>query len=212
MSANLYASVAEFRDRMGITDTESDWQLDRALQTASRWIDQTLGRRFYTTESDEIRYYTASDCYWELRPEDDILSITTLATDANGDGVYETTWTTGTDYHLEPINAVANGEPYRRICRSWWQGRFSFPSYHNAVKVTGKFGYCALVNVPPQITTLCMMVAEGEAGPGLSDLVIPGVQSYKIGNELTVTVAGKNLPRSAQSIIDHYRRGVGFIG
>ena len=63
MSANLYASVAEFRDRMGITNTESDWQLDRALQTASRWIDRTLGRRFYTTDSDEIRYYTACDAY-----------------------------------------------------------------------------------------------------------------------------------------------------
>jgi len=211
VSANLYASVAEFRDRMGITNTEADWQLDRALQTASRWIDRVLGRRFFTTDSDEIRYYTAWESFYELRPEDDILSVTELATDNNGYNVHETVWTVGADYHLEPINALVNGEPYTAICKSWWTGRYSLPSYTNAVKVTGKFGYCTLANVPAQIRALCMMVAEGEAGPGLSDLVIPGVQSYKIGNELTVTVAGKNLPKSASAIMDQYRRGVGYI-
>jgi hypothetical protein len=211
MSANLYATVSQLRDRLGITDVSQDLMLDQALQSASRWIDKTLGRRFFTTAADEVRYFTACDAYWYLETGD-LLSVTTLATDANGDGVYETTWTVATDYWLGPRNAPLDGEPYICINRTSYSGRFSFPAYPDAVQVTGKFGYCTLANVPPQIRELTLSLAETGAGSvGGGDLAIPGVQSYKIGNELSVTMGGNNrVTDSTRSVLAQFSRG-GFV-
>lgn len=209
MSANLYASVSELSERLGIETSERDYALDHILQGASRWIDRTLGRRFYTTTAPEIRYYTACTAHWYLET-DDLLSVTTLATDANGDGVYETTWTANTDYWLGPRNAPLDAEPYTCINKTSTTGRFSFPGWQDAVQVTGQFGYCTLANVPANIRELCLMVAEVEAQPIL-DLVIPGVQTYKMGNELSVTVGARRLPPMTQSIMDQYRRPAGYV-
>ncbi len=208
MSDNLYAPVAELRERLGLTDSSQDYMLDRALQSASRWIDRTLGRRFFTTSSDEIRYFTACEAYWYLEL-DDLLSVTTLETDANGDGVYETVWTVTTDYWLGPRNAPLDGLPYTCINKTAWGGRYSFPAWQDAIKITGKFGYCTLANVPPQIRDLCLSLAESGAGAvGGGDLVIPGVQSYKIGNELAVTMGDTTRVAAATTaILNQFGRG-----
>ena len=203
-SSNLYASLAEFKDRLGIdgSDHSRDYALDHVLQSASRWIDATLGRRFYTTPSPEVRYFTANLSFYYV-DVDDLLSVTELATDANSVGTYDTLWTANTDYRLGPINAVAEGKPYQFIEKVWWTGRYSFPAYPYGVRVTGQFGYCTLANVPPLIRELTMMVAETDSGP-VNDLVIPGVATYKLGNELTVTAGGKNISTRAKSILDAY--------
>jgi hypothetical protein len=214
MSDNLYAPVAELRERLGLTDLSQDFTLDRALQTASRWIDRTLGRRFYIPTVAEVRYYTACESYWYLEV-DDFTSVTALATDANGDGVYETVWTVGTDYWLGPRNAPLNGEPYTCINKAWWSGRFSFPAWQDGVQVTGFPGYCALANCPPQIREFCLRLAGNSVGTsgssgGASDLVIPGVQSYKIGTELTVVAdpsSSKTLSPADRSLLDQFWRG-----
>lgn len=204
-SPNLYASLAEFKDRLGIAgdDQSKDYSLDHVLQSASRWIDTTLGRRFYTTAVPETRYFTACESYWYLYTGD-LLSLTELATDANGDGTYETIWLQGTDFRLGPRNASAFGEPYNCIEKIWWTGRFSLPSYPDAVRITGQFGYCSLANVPPQIRELTMMVAETDSGP-VNDLTIPGVSTYKLGSELTVTSGSRQLSNRAHEIINLYK-------
>jgi hypothetical protein len=210
MSANLYASVSELRDRLGLTDTDQDFMLDHALQSASRWIDKTLGRRFFTTAADEIRYFTACNAYWYLETGD-LLSVTTLATDANGDGIFETTWTVTTDYWLGPRNAPLDSEPYTCINKNWTSGRYTFPAWQDAVQITGKFGYCTLANVPPQIRELTLSLAEtGTGSVGGGDLAIPGVQSYKIGTELSVTMGSTKLADSNLSVLTQFRRG-GFV-
>ena len=58
---------------------------------------------------------------------DDAVSVTSVATDLDGDGVYETTWTVGTDYWVGPRNAPARGQPYRTINRNLAVGRQVFP-------------------------------------------------------------------------------------
>jgi len=207
MSDNLYAPVAELRERLGLTDSSQDFLLDRALQSASRWIDRTLGHRFFTTSSDEVRYFTACKAYWYLETED-IISVTSLLTDANGDGVYETTWTVGTDYWLGPRNAPLDGLPYTCINKTWATGRYTFPAWQDAVQITGKFGYCTLTNVPPQIRDLCLELAQSTSGTvGGGDLAIPGVQSYKIGNELSVTMGSTKLSDTVNRLLDQFRRG-----
>lgn len=211
MSANLYASVSELKDRLGITDTDRDFALDRALESASRWVDRTLGTRFYTPGTPEVRYYTITNCGWRI-DIDDVLSVTEVATDANSDGTYETVWLAGTDYRLGPINAPLKSEPYRFIEKVWWTGRFSFPAYEYAVRVTSStFGYCALTDCPPGIRELTMLVAEQHAHNVL-DTTLPGAQTYKLGNELTVTMATRDLPPAAQSILRQFQPTGGFIG
>lgn len=205
----LYVSRAEYKDRMGITGDERDFAVDRVLDSASRWTENVLGRRFYTTDTDETRYYTAQ-WYWQLDVLDDILSITSLTTDNNGDGVYETTWTNPTDYHLAPVNATVDGKPFTSIERNSWSGRFSFPAYEHAVRIVGRFGYCEIEDCPSGVRDLTMLAAEID-GQSLLDLNMPGVQNYKLGNELSVTLSGRNIPRFALTIVDQYKRGNRYV-
>ena len=138
----VYASLAELRGELGITgqtDNTDDSRLELALDAASRWVDEKCGWRFYTTTSDETRYYTAEHAGFLDVPEG-LISLTTLACDQDGDRTYEETWAS-TDYDLVPDNAVLDGKPYTRIVISPLT-RYGFSSWRKGVKLTGKFGYC----------------------------------------------------------------------
>jgi hypothetical protein len=210
VTAPLYATTEELKDRLGITDTSRDFALERCLDGACRWIERTLDRRFYTTGESEVRYYSAYNWYWQVQV-DDLLSVDEVATDNNNDGVYETIWTLGTDFWLGPKNALARGEPYDTLNRTWPTGRVSFPGWVNSVRVTSTtFGYCALTNCPPGIRELALSIAETMAGPTM-DFTMSGVQSYRIGTELSVTMATKNLPPLSLNTLDQFRKGGGYV-
>jgi hypothetical protein len=54
--------------------------------------------------------YGGSRSYWSDRLKvGDIISITTLQTDPNGNGTFTDTWTANTDYTLEPFNNASTG-------------------------------------------------------------------------------------------------------
>lgn len=214
MSSNLYASVAEFKDRMGITSDERDFAIDRVLEGASRWIDRVTGRRFYANAAPEVRYYTLSN--WEYPARwpwpycdriccDDILSLTEFATDQNGDGTYETVWTANTHYRLEPLDAVIKGEPFTCIVRNSYSGIYSLPTYPNAIRATGTFGYCTLANCPPNIREATLAITEVDARPIL-DMAMPGVFTYRLGTEITVTMEGRSVPARAANLLDPFRK------
>jgi hypothetical protein len=98
---NAYADVTTLKSAsfMNKSDTDEDAQLRKMLEMASRQIDKYCRRHFYTYE--ETRYYPgAGDT---LMIPDDILSISSLKTDDDGDGTFENTFTT-TDYTLFPLN------------------------------------------------------------------------------------------------------------
>jgi len=143
-TTNAYATLADLRAELGITtqtDITDDTRLELALDVASRWIDEMCGWRFYTTSSDESRYYTAMHASYLDVPEG-IITLTTLACDQDGDATHEETWTVTTDYYLMPYNAATDGEPYQRIEVSP-TSRYGFPKWKRGVKLTGKFGYAA---------------------------------------------------------------------
>lgn len=221
-----YATVAELKDRLSFTDTERDFALAQCIEGASRWIEKETGRRFYAVA--ETRYYTAPQYTSYAIPSDsserpgggaqgiaiddlivptvdDELVYPTLATDEDGDRVFETTWTYGTDFWLEPFNAAVDGKPYRQIVRNGTSGRFFFPQYRGAISVTGSFGYAS--TTPGAIRELCLEVAELLARPVL-DMTIPGTNTYKLGDELTVTMASQLLTDWAQRVLIDYRDGV----
>lgn len=210
MAANVYVSSSELKDRLGITDSDRDFALDRCVESASRWVDRALGTRFYHAATPEVRYYTLGANGWRV-DLDDLLSVTEIATDANNDGTYETVWTLNTDYRLGPVNALLKSEPYRWIEKVWNTGRFSFPAYDRGIRVTSStFGWCALSACPPGVRELTLLVAEQHAFNVL-DTTMPGAQTYKLGTELTVTMASRDLPPQARDLLRQFQHDGGFI-
>lgn len=110
--------------------------------------------RFYTVE--ETRYYTAYQASNVLIS--DAVSVSSVATDDDGDRTYSQVWATK-DYDLLPYNAANRGEPYREL-EVAVNGDYGFPLSRRGVKVTGEFGYCAIANVPSQIREACLLIAH----------------------------------------------------
>lgn len=156
MTVTIYASVPELKSRLDIDDALDDDKVGRILYGISRAIDTHCKRRFYSTTADETRYFTA--IYTNKLYPGDVLSITTLKTDAGGDGTFETTWTANTDYYLEPFNATLDGQPYTVISKIA-NGNYSFPRLvQRGVQIVGKFGYST--TAPENIREACLLMAE----------------------------------------------------
>ncbi len=151
---NGYCTLAELRARLQFqtADTADDAILESVIMGVSRWIDNYTGRRFYA--ASDTRYYTAE--FADEIAVDDLLSVTSLSTDDDGDRTYETTWA-ATDYDLEPSNAATDSQPYTRICTSP-QGRYAFPTGRKGVKLVGSFGYAS--STPAAIKEACLLQCE----------------------------------------------------
>lgn len=150
-----YATLDDLKNELGISDTTDDTRLATALGSASLWIEERTGWRFYTTTTAETRYYTATSSRYVDIP-DGLLTLTTLATDDDMDRTYEVTWAT-TDYDLTPDNAALDGKPYTRI-EIAPLGRYGFPRHRKGVAITAKFGYCS--TTPDAIKRLCLLAGQ----------------------------------------------------
>lgn len=117
---NGYCTLAEIKAALRITDSTDNTLLEQAVEAASRRIDGYTGRFFYQQSATATFY--CDNSYALAIP--DLVSVTTLKTDDNGDGTYETTWTAGTDYVLNPTDVSRLSRPYRRVVAS---GGKTFP-------------------------------------------------------------------------------------
>lgn len=152
-----YATLAELKTRLDITDTTDDTRLTSSVLSASREIDAWCGRQFNDAGTATARVFAAAGC--TLAMVDDFSAITGLvvATDGNDDGVYETTWVAG-DYELEPLNGVVagmSGWPYWRI-RAVGSRTFPTGRRRAVVQVTARWGWTA---VPAPVKEACLMIA-----------------------------------------------------
>ena len=142
-----YATLAQFKAAVGITDTTDDTALQNVLDATDTLIDLYCDRKTGFGTASETRYYTAEDYQYVLT--DDLVSVTTLQTDDDANGTYETTWTSGTDFVLAPRNAALDGFPYTEIDTSvTWPRNFPKDVYLG-VKVVGVFGF---PSVPAAVT------------------------------------------------------------
>jgi hypothetical protein len=157
----IYATVEELKSRLTITDTTDDFELTLAAQAASRSIDEICGRYFW--RGTDTRTYIPESMY--RQSIDDLVSVTTLKVDQDGDGVYEQTWTAGTDYALEVApgryNTGSKGElwPYTAftVTTSGKYLPFIWPWRHlDAIQITGVFGWPA---VPPAVKHATLIAA-----------------------------------------------------
>lgn len=147
---NGYTTLTTVRNALGIPsdDLSNDLYLEATIEAVSRMIDNYTGRRFYVNESTEARYYSpvSTDLCWT----DDITTVTTLKTDNDQDGTFETTWTTS-DYQLLPYNAALNGKPYTHIETSGY-GSYEMSTNPRSLQIVGYFGYCTAANRPKTIS------------------------------------------------------------
>ena len=154
----FYCSNEELKSRLGITDTADDFEITLAVQAASRSVDEITGRYFW--RGTDTRTYVPTSIYRQAL--DDLVSVTSLMADRDGDGTYEETWVAGTDYQLETAPWAYNtgslgeqwpytgfniiGPKYIPIVWPW--------SHQNRLQVTGVFGWPAVPLAVKQATLI----------------------------------------------------------
>jgi hypothetical protein len=161
-AAKDYCTPEELKSRLQITSSADDDQIDAAVTAASRAIDGYCERYFYRIT--DTRTYVPADLY--RTRVDDLVSVTTLATDPAGTtpqgGTFPVTWPAGS-FQLLPYNPGKIGEPwpYTAIRAV---GGLTFPwviplllMRMDRVQVTGVFGWPA---IPAAVHTAALITAS----------------------------------------------------
>lgn len=154
-----YATLTELKGRLGISDDTDDDQLTDALEAASRGIESCTFRQFNDAGVSGVTarvYYPKSGYKTTI---DDFSTTTGLviATDAGGDGTFETVWS-ASDYELHPLNGVVDGRP------GWpfWKIKavtrcFPLCTRRASLQVTARWGWAS---VPGPVHEACLILAE----------------------------------------------------
>lgn len=152
-----YASLDELKDRLDVDDTVDDEKLTRALSAASESVRGFCRRDFGQETTPSARVYRPlGPCVAHV---DDFHTTDGLviATDDDGDGTFETTWD-ASDYQLEPLNGVVDGEPGWPFWRIRAVGDRTFPRYRRAsLQVTAQWGWA---EVPDAVREATLIIAE----------------------------------------------------
>lgn len=151
---NGYATLAQVKASLRITDNVDDDLLELAVESASREIDQACERVFYQVDA-ETRVFAARDSF--VCEIDDLRSLTTLKTAQDGDRVFDTTWAEK-DYQLEPLNGITGGIPHpATLIRATDDYLFPMDGGEALVQVTGNWGWDS---VPTAITQATVILAS----------------------------------------------------
>jgi hypothetical protein len=182
-----YIGLDEFKDRLGITDAADDSQAQIAIQTTAQWINEYAGRHF--NRITETRTYEPHNI-WVLNI-DDLVSVTAVNLDPNGNGVFSQALVQNVDYELRlgdglyNVNATGIARPYRQLqiiqTGNWFP--FTWPySRLDRVQIIGTWGWSS---VPPPVTQANFILAADlfkmKDAPfgvaGVSDLGVVRIQS-----------------------------------
>lgn len=158
---NGYATLAEAKGFLSISDSVDDTLLENMIESASRSIDRIANRRFYLDSTASARQYRVSSPV--ILYTDDIGTTTGLIvqTDDDGDGTFETTLTLNTDYIMDPLTALSLGRPFTQVTVVSTSKTFPiFPGlFQNGlrpgVQVTARFGW---PSVPDDINQACLIL------------------------------------------------------
>jgi hypothetical protein len=196
-----YATLSQFKEALQITDASQDTALQAVLDATDDLIDnfcdQAVG---FGRTASQTRYYTAEHLYYCIT--DPIVSVSSIATDDDGNDTYETTWS-ATDYILAPKNAPLDNEPYTEIDTSL-AGQRSFPLSLNGVRVIGVFGW-------PSVPSAVVQAALIQAGAVWSSRSAPYgvIGSNELGGIMRLSRA---LHPEAQVLLERYRSRLGLVG
>jgi hypothetical protein len=167
-TVNAYCTVDDLRAQLGESKPGNlpEAQLVRAVNAASRAVDNYTGRRFWQDETPQSVLVAPSivDPYTLWLPGNAEISTVTglnVATD-NGTGTYGTSLVQDTDYRLWPYAANTGGSEYG----GWWMlegmgtSRFDVRGARGSypVRITARFGW-AFVPVEVEQATLLKAAA-----------------------------------------------------
>ena len=172
---NGYARLPDLKAALQIDDDNLDRRLERVIEAASRAIDKVCRRKFYR---ETLTLYfsggqrTRIDPFSERRlagvhslAVGDLISVTTLKTDDDGDRTFETTWDASRDYYLAPVNAPTVPKPYSHIEADGINGRYWFPPHIKGVELVGEFGWAfdyagtGEYVEPPDVSEACLLLS-----------------------------------------------------
>ena len=197
---NGYATLEDVKLAARIPDEIDDALLELAIESASREIDSYVERVFFSFGTDTRVYVPRQTNFVET---DDIISVTTLKTSTDADGVFDLTFTES-DFQLEPLNGFVGGieTPFTQVRAV---GDFFFPVFQPrnvpsgraTVQITGVFGFPTIPIAVRQATVLASLRAykryESPTGVlGFSDMGVVRV--------------GARLDPDVQRLIEPYRK------
>lgn len=139
---NGYATLAEVKAALRITDSVDDSLIELAVESASRAIDTYTGRYFYNAGTASRIFIADSNWYTVI---DDAVSITEVATADDLDANFNTVWDSA-DYQKEPLNNVSGGItgwPTTAL-RAVDDKVFPVNGQEACVRVTGTWGWSAV--------------------------------------------------------------------
>lgn len=164
MIVNGYADLVTLKARLNIGDGEDDATLDALVTAVSRQIEDYTAHRFYATAATRV-YTSVSPTCLLLPRGHDLLSVSALTTDEDGDRVYEVTWDAD-DYDLCPANAPADGLPYWQV-QTRWRGEHYFPcGVPRGVRIAGTWGYSS--STPAVVQEACLLQCQMAFQQGLT--------------------------------------------
>jgi len=197
---NGYLTAKEAQEYTGRQFADGSGILDDVVSSCSRMIDRHCGRHFYQagTVADPVaRYFDATTpSLLKLGPFNDLVSVDELVSDDNGDGVYETTWSS-TNYQLGPVGAASRApfaEPFTeiRLLNSYDFEMHVTSGRTGLIAVTGVWGW---PDVPVDVKQACRILVAEVAK--LQDAPF-GVA----GNDLTgVMYAPRQMPSAAKRLL-----------
>jgi len=197
-----YVTLATFKETLQIpsADVTDDTRLQAVLDATDQLINNYCERPAGFIAATQTRYYTAERGDYCLI--DDMVSITSLQTDDDLDGTYETTWS-ASEYILAPRNAIANAQPYTEIDAAPGFPKV-FPVGYLGVKVVGSFGYKS--TSAPQAVQQAALI---QAGAVYFSLTAPSgaIGGADLGGIIRLARA---LHPEAQVLLEPYRKRLGL--
>lgn len=154
---NGYLTTAEARTYAGLSDLADTELLDDVVTAVSRAIDNACQRTFFQQAAQARTFVTQSADLLTLGAFNDLVSITTLKFDRDGDGVFEET-ISATNFGLLDSDFPETG-PYTAVelyNQTWFPvpGGTAGTGRTKLTQVTGTWGWPA---VPAQVKQACRL-------------------------------------------------------
>ena len=157
-----YATLAQLKTRLGITDANDDAALTSALAAASLDLEGGCGRQFNDAGVTSARVYYPDDLVTAIVDDFSTTVGLIVAADFSNAGTYTTTIAAAND-QLEPLNGVVDGTPgwpfYRiRMIQTWWPLWLTSIGYpRTSIQITAQWGWAA---VPAPVVEATLILAE----------------------------------------------------
>jgi hypothetical protein len=147
-----YATLAQVKGALRITDAIDDALLTTSIEAASRWVEGWCGRTFTAASGTAVKEYVPSG---RMEPlfVNDLTTVVSIKIDEDLDRTFATTLNT-IDFQLEPVNgAFGNDFPYY-IIRPQEDGYWPTSFGRATVRVEATFGWPAIPDAVREGTIL----------------------------------------------------------